>query len=293
MSELMMSSNSPQQPSTILDAERRTWRPVFWEPVTGTGERLLVGILYQFDDMIAAARFLRDDVLDGLFGKQARGASKLIDFSLGMLQGAARADGSVRTMNAPLMGLYPGEVRATGARTIPELLRTAALLHSSLTNLEKLDELEEGDAPLPEEINRRFGTEVREWTLAKRPDLINYFGRSAMLVEGGQLVRFGFCSPKLVAHFNVFHPSRPSASLRDARARLFELQGAKNLASIPDAVLIGAVSRDDDATLGDRLRLQLAEVRTEIGYEAEANGVHYRPVHNAEEGSSALLDLAA
>jgi hypothetical protein len=191
------------------------------------------------------------------------------------------------------MGIYPGELRNTAARSLHELLRTAALLHSSLANLDKLDELEEVDAPLPEEVNRRFSTEVKDIALAMRPDLLNYFGTSTELVPGGQRVKFGFCSPRVVAHFNVLYPVRPSASLRDARARLFELQQAKTLANIQLGALIGAVVRDDDATLSDRQRQQLRDARSEIASEASAAGLDYYPVTTAQQGAERIVELAA
>ncbi|MGJ4804447.1 hypothetical protein [Luteimonas sp. SDU82] len=272
---------------------RHPWRPIFWEPVSGTGERLLAGVLYDYQGAVAAVRFLRDDTLDALFGKQSRAASRLIDQALNLYQEAARGAGGVRGLPESLLGMHAGTPRLTAARSLSELLRTAALMHSSLTNLDKLDELEEGDAPLPEEVNRRFGTEVREQVLSHEPGLINYFGRTATLVDGGQPVRFGFCSPRLVAHFNVFHAARPSASLRDSRARLFELQSARRVAWFPYAVLISAVNRDDDATLGERQRTQLAETRAEIREEAESAGVMYRPVHTSAAGASVLLEMAA
>jgi len=264
----------------ILEASVHPWRPLFWEPVSGTGERLLVGVVHGYNGQSGAVRMLRDETLDCLFGKRSGGARKLIEHGLEIL-------------SQPLMGIYPGELRTTAARSLQELLRTAALLHSSLANLDKLDELEQIDAPLQDEVNQRFSTEVKEITLARRPDLQKYFGQSAELVEGGQRVKFGFCSPRVVTHFNVLYPIRPSASLRDARARLFELQAACKLANIRLGALIGAVARDDDATLSEKQRQQLREARLEIENEAKATGLVYYPVTTAQQGADQVIQLAA
>lgn len=279
--------------SGILEAPVHPWRPLFWEPVSGTGERLLVGVVHGYNGQCGAVRMLRDETLDCLFGKRSGGARKLIEHGLALFRAAADADSSLEVLSRPLMGIYPGEVRTTAARSLQELLRTAALLHSSLANLDKLDELEEIDAPLQDEVNQRFSTEVKEITLALRPDLQKYFGTSAELVEGGQRVKFGFCSPRVVAHFNVLYPIRPSASLRDARARLFELQAACKLANIQLGALIGAVARDDDATLSDKQREQLREARLEIENEAKATGLIYYPVTTAKQGAEHVIQLAA
>lgn len=289
----MMNVLAPGLIASIQSAPRYPWRPLFWEPVSGSGERLMVGALYEFDGEFGTARIIRDDVLDSLYGKQSAGAKNVIEHGIAIFREAARASGSLEPLGISLMGLMPGDIRVTAARSLSELLRTIALLHSSLANLDKLEELEEADAPLQEDINRRFSTEVKELTVREHPVLGQYFGRSAKLFDGGQDVRFGFCSPSVIAHFNVLHPIRLSASLRDVRARLFELQHGKALVQASTAALIGAVSRDDDATLSDRQRQSLREAKREIAYEAESAGAVYYPVHTAIEGSQRLIVLAA
>jgi hypothetical protein len=279
--------------ANLIEAPRSPWRPLFWEPVNGTGERLMAGAVYKYDGRFGSVRIIRDDVLDSLYGKQSSGAKKVIEHGLSIFREAAGAADSLDRLSSPIMGLVPGDLRITAARSLPELLRTIALLHSSLANLDKLEELEESDAPMQEEVNRRFSTEVRELVSKERPDLIQYFGREAKLVDGGQNVRFGFCSPRVVAHFNVLHPIRVSASLRDARARLFELQRVQSMIHLPKAALIGAVTRDDDATLSTKQRDNLIEARREIADEASASGVEYYAVTNATEGAHRVLDMAA
>lgn len=268
------------------------WRPIFWEPVSGTGERLMVGVLHQFNGQTQTARIIRDDVLDSLYGQHhSTAARKLIDTGLHMLQTAASVAGMEAT-NMPLMGLAPGELRATAAQNAGELLRTAALLYSSLAGLDRLDELEEADAPMAEEGNRRFSTEVRELTLAKRPELAEGFGRSGVLIEGGQSVRFGYFSPSLVAHFSVLHPVRQSASVRDARARLWELARAMTVAGLRQAALITAVPRQDDATLGEKQRANARANEQEIEREADASHIRLYPVHTAQEAADRMVQLA-
>ena len=268
------------------------WRALFWEPVNGTGERLMVGVLYQFDGAMQATRILRDDVLDSLYGHASAAARKLIDTALEMYVQAARVS-SIEAASMPLMGIYAGPLRCTEALSVGELLRTAALLYSSLSNLDKLDEMEEADAPLAEEVNRRFSTEVRGIVALRHPELLPCFGRGGPLIDGGQMVKFGYFSPKLVAHFSVLHPVRQSASVRDARARLWELQRAMGLAEISNAALITAVPRPDDATLGDRQRDQAKANEREIEREADAARIILYPVYSANDGASRLIQAAA
>jgi hypothetical protein len=268
------------------------WRPLFWEPVSGTGERLMVGVVYVFDDSVQATRIIRDDVLDSLYGHASAAARKLIDTSLNLYSQAAKV-GGIGALSMPLMGLYPGELRATEAGSQGELLRTAALLYSSLSNLDKLDDLEESDSPQAEEVSRRFSTEVKEIVMQRRPELYAGFGKSGSLIDGGQVVKFGYFSPLVVIHFSVLHPVRQGPSVRDARARLWELQRAMAVSGVNKAAIITAVPRLDDATLGDRQRVQAKANEKEIEHEADAQNILMFPVHSADEGASCLIKLAA
>lgn len=271
---------------------RHPWRAIYWEPVQGTGERLTVGVLHRFGGEVAASRIIRDDVLDSLYGSHASaGARQLIDTALSLYVKAAEVGGMAAT-DMPLLGLYAGPLRETGADTLSELLRTAALLYSSLSNLDRFDELEETDTPLPEEINRRFSTEVRELVIARRPDLAAGFNRTGALIDGGQMVRFGYFTPTLVAHFSVLHPVRQGPSVRDARARLWELERAVNAAGIKHAALITAIPRQDDATLGEKQRANAKANERSIEQEADAAGIRLYPVCSAAEGAQRLIQAA-
>jgi len=279
--------------ATSTSSDLHPWRALYWEPVAGTGERIMVGVLYGFNGQFAATRTIRDDVLDCLFGKAAGGLRKLIDHSLTIYATASAAASSVEPLSASLGGLHAGPLRATAAATVSELLHTACLLYSSLGNLDKLDETEDTDAPLQEDVNKRFSTEVRDVVAERRPDLLPGFGRGGVLIEGGQQVKFGYFSPKAVLHFTVLNPVRQGASVRDARARLFELQRARAVAGVAQAALIAAVPREDDATLGARQRERIRANRLEIEREADAVDMRWYAVSTAIEGAERLIAVAA
>lgn len=267
------------------------WRALFWEPVAGTGERLMVGVVYGYGGVWSARRTLRDDVLACLYGKAADGARKLIDFGMSLYLEAARAALSLKNLDVSLGGLHAGPLRMTGALTETELLRIAALQYSSLANLDKLDELEESDQPITEEASRRFAIDLREHVLRSRADLAGYFSRRAPLVAGGELVRFGYISTRLLAHFNILNPMRHGASLRDARARMFELRKGRDLAQLDRAALISGIPRDDDPIMGDRQRARLREMCEELAHEAGGDGLAFVTVHSAQDGAVRLLEF--
>jgi hypothetical protein len=267
------------------------WRPCYWEPVAGTGERIMVGVIHGYGNEFQATRTIRDDVLVSLFGKSATGLKRLIDHGLNIFQTVARADQSLNGLMMPISGLYPGDLRATEAASIADLLHTACLLYSSLGNLDKFDESEDTDAPQQEEVNHHFSSEVKEAVARMRPDLSGGFGRNGVLIPNGQPVKFGYFSPRAVLHFMVLHPVRTSQSVRDARARIFELNQARDIANIQTAALIAAVPRIDDATLGTRQREMLKATQAEIEREADFVKLRWHGVHTASQGASKVIEL--
>ena len=278
--------------SSLEAATLWPWRPVFWEPVAGTGERLMVGVLHGFGGEIRTSRTIRDDVLDCLFGKAAPGLRRLIDYALSTYQAAGQAVNSLDSLGVSISGLHTGPLRSTEATTAGELLQTACLLYSSLGSLDKLDEPEDSDAPQQDEVNRRFGSEVKQEVAKRRVELLPSFGRGGPLIQGGQSVKFGFFSPKAIRHFTVLHPVRQSASMRDARARIFELQRAREISGVTRTALIAAVPRDDDATLGSRQREVLRANRVEIEAEADSVDMLWFAVNTASEGADRLIEMA-
>ncbi|SMF93965.1 hypothetical protein SAMN02949497_1261 [Methylomagnum ishizawai] len=268
------------------------WRPVFWEPVADTGERLMVGVLLDFADQITAHRIIRDDVLDSLYGnKAAVGARTLIETGLKMLVDVTRV-GSIREASPTLLGLEAGPLKESYAESLAEALRTAALLHSSLANMDKLEDIEESVEPVPEEANRLFATEVRIHVLNERPDLEKCFNRALPLIPNGQPIKFGFCSPRSLIHFGMMSPSRQSAGLRDAHARLWELYRAKEFSGISMAALILASPRQDDAILSPKQRESLDKILREIEREADSYEMRFIPVTTVRDGASRVIEFA-
>jgi hypothetical protein len=273
---------------------RADWRPFFWEPVEGTGERLMAGVVLRFNGQWTAQRMLRDDVLDSLYGKASANPRRLIDQALNAYLSIAQHGGvdGLSAVTSPLMGLYPGQSRTTDALTLGEALRHAVLLHASLAQLDGWDELEETDAPAAEEVNRRFATEVRDAVIIERPALAKNFGRSARLIENGRPVRFGFLSDRAVLHFSVLHPVRQAASVRDARARLWELSRARDVSGLRGAALVTWIPNDQDPTLGAKQREALHDNRIEIELEADAVNMRFHTVTSVEAARDKVIELA-
>lgn len=268
------------------------WRILFWEPVSGTGERLAAGIIFKFSDAWETTRILRDDVLTNLYGQAAGNAKNLIDFGLKMYLSAAEATDSIDNLNSPIAGLNPGEMRRTAANSVTEVLRTAALMYSSLARSDIFDEQDETELPQSEEVTRRFSTEVRDRVASSHPILLQGFGNTERLTPNGQPVKFGFYSPNAILHFSVLSPVRQNASVKDARAKLWELSMASELSGIKKAALISAFPNPNEPTIGEKQKQQLAVNRLQIASEADQFNMRLYAVYSAEEAANKVIEMA-
>lgn len=268
------------------------FRPLLWEPVQGTGERLTAGVILNFGGELSTHRIIRDDVLDSLYGKSSSSPKKLIDTALNIYLDLAKECG-LDSLHSDVFGLSPGETRYINADSITEAIRISALMFSSLANMTWIDELEIEDTPTQEDTNRRFFTEVKQGVVASRPDLSVFFNRSAKLLNDGQLVKFGFLSDSAVLHFNVLSPVRQPSGVRDARARLWELARARDYGSIAKAALITAYSPASNPTLTLKQVESIKNNLYEINREADAEEILFYPVESVTQGSQRVIALVA
>lgn len=267
------------------------WRPVFWEPVAGTGERIAAGVIVCFNDEMNWYRLLRDDVLSALYGKASANPAKLIETNLEMTTKLAQHIG-LEHLPEPMSGFYLGQLRRTEAKTFIEAVKHCALMHSSLASLDVLDEDDEADFfPAQDEQNRSFSKDIRDLVLKTKPDWLKYFNRPARFFDDGEPVRFGFFSEYSVLHFGVLRITSQPASVKDARCRLWELERAKSILGIEHTGLILAVPPKDHPTLGAKQKQAVNKNIREITREANSEKIKLYPVESIQEGAQTLMEV--
>jgi len=268
------------------------WVPVFWEPVSGTGEQLMVGVVVRFDSNITAHRIIREDVLTALYGKSSGKPLSMIEFALNDLKTIAIHRGLEALEHESSMGLSCRRARLTEPESIDDALRTAATMFSSLANIDLVDSLEDIDVPNQEEQVRHWTIDVREKVLTTRPALGKSFNKAVKFYPDGEPVRFGFINDRAVIHFGVLRPIQQSSSLRDSRARLWELARAQEAVKRPHAALLLAVPRVGDPVLGEKQLAYAQRNQREIEREADEVQIRLRTVTSADEGAKLVLELA-
>lgn len=264
------------------------WRPIYWEPVADTGERLMVGVVFCFAGEFRGVRTIKKDVLGCLYGAKSKGLLNLIDESLKAFESVAQALNGLEDVQHQVFGLMPGELRRTEASNAKDVLEIACLMFSSLSNLEKIEESLE-DEPQIERAAQQFGTSVRAEVERRRPDLTKNFGATAQIIPSGKPVKFGFRSERIILHFAVM---KPGSTYRDAHGKIFELQQARELSGISSGALLTAVPREDDATLTDKQLQQARENQNEIKRELNALNLDWYAVHTVPEAADQVIALA-
>ncbi len=166
-----------------------------------------------------------------------------------------------------------------------------ALLHSSLANISSVDEAGE-DCESGEAGNLRFATQVKKIVLERARRLEKNFNCPVRLLDQGDDVRFGFMSRKVLLHFSLLNPVNQTASVKNARAKLWELERAQELTNVPMAGIIMGNPGLENPTLSEKQRNALQRNLDALEREADSVTLRLWPVSSAEAAANTLLEVA-
>lgn len=108
-------------------------RPLYWEPVFGTGERITVGMLTSHEQQVAARRIVSSDRLEGLFQRSGIDLAKMLDFGIKFFHKTAQDDPALDLVpKEPVFGLYVGCRVQVAAECLDDAIQIGALMFSSL-----------------------------------------------------------------------------------------------------------------------------------------------------------------
>jgi len=268
------------------------WAPVLWEPVMGTEERLMVGVVARCGEQWTAIRVVREDVFTAIYGKKESGAKAMVDMAIDLLRSRLPLQ-SWYQIRLPITGFHIGTRRDAAGDSVQGIVRQAVAMAASLSRPDIIDEIEAEDTPsTSENVNRQWATKIKDAAANESPSVIRYFNQAIKFYEDGEQIKFGFCNARLAMHFGLLRVSSLSSSIKDARARLWELRLARSLANRSAGLLIG-VPHDNDVTLSDRQRDSVTRNVAELQREAEQSEVSLLPVTTPEAGARELIRLAA
>lgn len=280
-----MSINLEVQPGPSY---RANWAPVYFEPITGSGERITVAVVLSDDAGFEVTRTVRDEVLKALYGSQRAHLSQMIDFVLGALQ----SQSGNSTLSIPLTGFSLGRWHEASSRSERYgILRQAVYRSCSLASLDHLDAQE--DESIAQEGAKQWQVQVRESVILQRPELANNFNQDVAIISNGLPPRIGFLYDGRAANFATLRPNGLSASVGTVRGKLYELLTIKREGFVSQGAVILGAPREEDLTYGEKsLRASMRAI-TELMHEASEDGLDLLPAHSVSEAAEHVLALAA
>lgn len=265
-----------------------------WEPMGGSGERINVGAVIEFAGRVAVKSLVREDVLRCMYGTAGDNAAAMI----ATYSTALNTIGSERGFDAAVGAQVVSTIQSSSAREAwatdeRDLLRQIVLMHCSLSSLVEYPLATAEDvAASDREVNQQWATKVKLAIQEKRPDLSLYLDQAAVLVDGGEPVKFGMLSSRLAANFGIVRPHSLNQDVETARAKMWKLALAKERYPVLNASLICGAPRKDDVTLTDRQLERLQSNLRELDIESAARSVSVRQVHTFEDAAAEAIALA-
>jgi len=277
-----------------LPAYQARWSPVYWEPVMGSGERLtaLIGAIGA-DGMVEVIQSIRPDTLTCMYGAQAKNVKGLLSLGGSSLRHHLESFREFSGWTAPVGGFSLGPVFEARSDTLAGVFRQAIQLSASLSALDDADEDEDSIEAPERDAGRQWGSQIRALVASQRPDLAVFFHCKLHFGPESRATRIGFLGLGMAAQFSLIRPNRVSDAIRDARARLWELQQVKAVRlDVADAGLLLCAPRPDDplysATQTQAARLAVNGLRREAG-----QGLWLETVTTTEEAAHLLISRLA
>lgn len=276
-----------------LPKYKATWRPLYWEPIHASGERITFAILIKHANGVHIQSVLRPSAMRALYGKKSAGVRGFTELIADSLRAHLEARRSPNRWNPPISGMHFGAWREAVSDSLEGILDQAVHQVSSLSWEEVVPTLGKEKDSSPQETGRKnLISQIKDVVIEKRIDLVPYFDREARLIDNGIPVRFGFLSDRIVAHFGLLRPSEIGRSYKDARGRLWELQKAKERAHFSAASLILQMPSKDDLFFDDK-QLEASDAALyELRTEAADEDVLVMNVHTPTQAADALIGIA-
>ncbi|MDR3572341.1 MAG: hypothetical protein P4L50_00630 [Anaerolineaceae bacterium] len=269
-------------------AYRARWSPIFFEPITGSGERITVGIILRDSQGYEVKRTIRDDILKSLYGSKKNHLLQMIETVLESFQ----FQSDIEKPHLPITGFSIGLWReASSWQERYGVFRQAIYRSSSLASLEDLD-IHDDDVGA-QEATKQWASRVRDQVVQLRPPLASCFNQDVPLIFDGLPPRIGFLFLKKGANFETLRPNGLPASVRAARGKLYELVKIKNKGELERGALIMGTPHDEDLTYSEKVLKATARAVTELFHEAQEDGLELLTAHSVNEAADHVLRLAA
>ena len=118
-----------------LPRYRGSWCPVYWTPISGSGERLTAFVIALGDDgQICIRHTIRDDALQSMCGEKAVGVRNFLAVIEQALNAQHKAGATLEDWVLPLSGFVLGRVRQSYAENVRQLAAQGIQMEASFAD---------------------------------------------------------------------------------------------------------------------------------------------------------------
>jgi hypothetical protein len=284
----------------LHDGVRAWWAPVFFEPISGSYERFVVGVaaFNEFGFHLEWANQL--DRLKCFYGSDAIGAVSAIKIAGEYLKEdlAKRAGDALTKPDPAVTGIAFGDLREAEGNSLESLAKSWMTALSSLY-LEPTSELVAVAEPVlqaavsSEGSGDRLPFLVCDYVKANRDGFTNYF--SADLREGKQRrmkgsshkVIIDFSGSKLVANFGTLKAGSLTGSINLIKRRLWDLKVERDrepdISFVRNHEMILQRPAKDDPQITERQQANLDEAFEELEHQADQEELRLRALGSVQQ----------
>ena len=294
----------------LRDGVRAQWAPVFFEPISGSYERFVVGVAAFNDQSFHLEWANQLDRLTCFYGVNARGAINAIQIAGEYLREdlTKRAGRAICEPDPAVSGIVFGEAREAEGKSVERIAqsRMAALssLYSSERGKEDLSSGELGQVVAETEgSGDRLPFLVCEYVKSKRGGFIKFF--SADLRENKQRRAkkntqepvIDFSGSRLVANFGTLKASALPRSFELVKLRLWDLNTVQvrdhNSTVARNYEMILQRPAKDDPQVSDKQHKRLEEALKELEEQADEKQLRLRPLETYQQIGDHVLKAEA
>jgi hypothetical protein len=293
----------------LRDGVRASWAPIFFEPISGSTERFVVGVAAVGDDGFHLEWANRLSRLQCFYGADANGAINALKLGRQYLENDL-SERAVEALSKPapaVTGLAFGDVKEAAGFSYKSIAETWLASLSSLyvrqmasnTNLEELKL--EASTVLGRVSKDRLPFLVCDYVKAKHRNYENYFNQN--IQDGKERRRRGvshqtmidFTGMKLVANFGTLKASAISTSVNLIKQRLWDLKVERD--KVP--TLLGARDHEmivqrpvkDDPQVTEKQQSYLDDAIEALESQADQEELRFRPLTSVKEIGDHLMAI--
>jgi hypothetical protein len=304
MNVLLSSSQFPSAENNV----RALWAPVLLEPISGSYERLVVGVAVASgsDFHLEIANAL--DRLKCLYGESAEGVVSAVRLAAKCLEAdlSRRSAEAISTPSPAVSGIIVGQCREAEGANLKAISQSWMMALSSLyvrplalEDIVKAGQMESATTTDAMQSGDRLPFLVCDFVKAQRAGFANYFssdlreGRARRVKGSSHKVVIDFSGSHLVANFGTLKAGALTGSVNLIKRRLWDLKVERdreqNINFHRSHEMILQRPMKDDPQVSERQQANIVEALEELEAQADQEQLRLRPMGSVQEIGQHLL----